>query len=123
MKEVQTVVCTLTDASTFTLTFRGQTTALISSSASAAQVKSALELLSTIGSVTVSYSTGEVACVADGANTISVSYTTQLGNLPPLQATVTDADKLAVVIATSDEGTVEDVTCSDKYVVFKVEIF
>jgi PKD repeat protein len=64
--ETQTVRVTNATAGTFTLTFDGQTTAALPFSATAAQIQTALEALSNLG-------TGDVAATGGPVNTANVS--------------------------------------------------
>lgn len=97
--EVQTI--TITGGPTggnFTLTWRGQTTANIAYNASAANVKSALEALSTVGAGNV-----------DVSGTYAVTFTGVLGNKPqPLivanGAGLTGGTSPAVTVAQTNAG-------------------
>lgn len=102
VNEIQTVACT--SVTTFTLTFRGETTAAISATATTDVVTSALEALSTISTVTVSYSTGTAACGA--GITMSITFTGELGDLPPI------VSPNGYTVATPTPGTRDDLECS-----------
>ena len=86
--EVQTLTCTATSGS-FTLTFRGRTTAPLDFDASGAEVAGALQALPSVGLVAVSQpgaadgSSGG-ACGAE-PRTTSITFLTELGDLPPLR--------------------------------------
>ncbi|GMF13756.1 unnamed protein product [Phytophthora lilii] len=81
--ERQLVQC-IADAGTFTLTFRDETTRNIPFGATAETIKVALEELSTIGEVNVTFSGGAVACSNSINTVIMVDFLTELGDLPPL---------------------------------------
>eukprot|EP00937_MAST-01D_sp_MAST-1D-sp2_P001998 g1998.t1 len=86
--EVQTLTCIATSG-TFTLTFQKATTSAINFDATAATVKSVLEALATITTVGVAFSTGTAACAASPGVGIAVTFTTPVGNQPPITADVT----------------------------------
>ena len=114
------MLCTETAQSTFQLTFRGATTSNIDSHATESEVKAALEALSTIGEVEVTFSSGVEACTTGSTNTMSILFVTELGDLPALTATVTDPALITSIVVDTDGtgtslmGTVENVECSDK---------
>ncbi len=94
----QTVTIAGATSGTFTLSFRGKTTAPIAWNATAAELKSALEAISTIGvgSVTVTGGPGDVAALAITfagglANTPVPAMTADNSALSPLGATATIA--------------------------------
>ena len=84
----ETFTCTAADAaslaSTFTLSFRDQATAAIPAQATAALIKSRLEALSTVGSVTVAFSpaTATSACALTSPPSITVTFLTETGGSP-----------------------------------------
>ena len=85
--QIQTVTCSLgggTSAGSFMLSFRSQKTAAIEYDSTEGEIKDALELLSTIGAVEVTFATGNTeACIGAG-NAIAVNFTSELGNVPAL---------------------------------------
>ncbi|RLN69096.1 hypothetical protein BBJ29_000697 [Phytophthora kernoviae] len=82
--ERQLIQC-VADAGMFTLTFRDAVTTNIPFNAPAATVKAALEELSTIGDVDVTFAGGAAAACSNSVNTvIMVDFLTELGDLPPL---------------------------------------
>lgn len=84
--EVQLIDCKATGG-TFTITFRGETTAAIAFGASAADIDAALEALSTIDYVTTTiHDSGTAACDASGKTT-KVVFTHHAGDLPPMVLT------------------------------------
>jgi len=120
--EIQTIVCTSTSSSsTFRLKFRGRQTTLITASASVSDLKTALENLSSIGTVSVTYSSGvEEACTTDGGNKISIKFMTEYGDLPALETTITNTAEITNFVIDTDgvgdsiKGTLENNSCSDK---------
>ena len=67
------------------MTFREETTSSIAYDATASTVEAALESIDTIGSVTVTFSTGVAACASGGIG-ITVTFLSELGDLPLLVA-------------------------------------
>eukprot|EP00750_Incisomonas_marina_P006213 INCI14372.1.p1 GENE.INCI14372.1~~INCI14372.1.p1 ORF type:complete len:255 (+),score=27.75 INCI14372.1:120-884(+) len=114
VSEVQTVTCEATDDSIaeFTLSFRDETTATIPGDSDTAAVEAALEALPTIGDVTVTFlDDGQNAC-GSGQN-VTVTFVTELGQLPELEATiVSNIDDLVVAVSTT--GTTVNVECANK---------
>ncbi|KAG3253692.1 hypothetical protein PI124_g1773 [Phytophthora idaei] len=120
-REVQTIRCVYTALATFTLSFRGKASPLLSSNMLTADIKAAL---ATIGDVQVSYSAGpnSGACTLSSqpANIISITFISALGDLPPLQV---NADRNTVLlpvftidsdgISGSVRGTNENAECSN----------
>lgn len=96
------------------LTFRGESTDPIPSSASTAQVKAALELLSTITTVAVELggtSTTDTLCTSSG-NTFLISFLTEHGDLPPLTFNLQSIDTFTVQETT--KGNKENIECSGR---------
>jgi hypothetical protein len=84
--EVQVIDCKATGG-TFTITFRGETTAAIAFGANAGAIDAALEALATIDYVTTTIEdSNSAACDGDG-NTIKVVFTHHAGDLPPMVLT------------------------------------
>lgn len=108
--EVQTITCQGTTG-VFQLSFRQATTSSLNFDVSAANLKSALEALGTIGTVVVTYSSGTDEACANG-NTISVTFWNNFGDLPLL--TVTQTDLTSFVIVETTKGSKEEVTCSNR---------
>ena len=112
--ETQTVACRA-DGGTFTLTFRQQTTSAIAYDATAATVQTALQALSTVTSVTVTYSTGVAACSLSTV-TSTIVFTYEQGNLPDLgksSARLTaSSGSVSLVVAETVTGTKNNVECS-----------
>lgn len=107
---------------TFTLTFREATTAAIEWNATAIQIKTALEALSTIDeldAVTVNAS----ACTSDGS-VMEIYFGTEHGDLPPIEADVSNLVGGDIVVRTdgamfangyvSVKGTTESEACSNR---------
>lgn len=118
--ETQTIVCTSSSTTTtFKLIFRGQQTSLIVASSSQSQLKDALENLSTIGQVVVSYSTGNSACTTNGSNKISIQFISDFGDLPALDKIITDVSLITGFVMENDgigdsvKGTLENSPCSE----------
>ncbi|KAL4138227.1 hypothetical protein PRIC2_001734 [Phytophthora ramorum] len=114
--EVQTVSCSA-DGGTFTLSFRGETTLPIPFSAPTAAVKSGLERLLTITSVSVAYSTGTAACGSAG-NDVAVTFHSPSGDLPLLSISASSLTHSTAAVATSivqtTQGTKEDAVCNNR---------
>jgi hypothetical protein len=124
-REVQTFVCAVSAATSFSLTFRGSISAAIASAATAEQLQAALSAIKTVGAVRVSYSSGTTACTATGTNRVSVTFVAALGDLPPLRLVSVSASASALIssfvvstdgVAGSVRGTNEDAECSNKCV-------
>lgn len=136
VQEVQAIQCTAVDG-TMTLTFRQKTTSAISFDATASQVKTALEALTTIDSVDVEYTTGTTLCTSDGTNTATVKFFVPSGDVPPMTfdtsllrlsslvdvgsgtPVILAADGCATGVSTglctySVKGTTESVECSNR---------
>jgi hypothetical protein len=115
--EVQTVTCKANGGS-FTVTFKGKTSALISFNARQSDIVAKLEDISTIGigGVTVSM-ISEQACQPAGA-TWSVTFLDQFGPLPQLtfqQRGLTNGDNpVSLSLVTSTPGTKENAECSNR---------
>ncbi|KAG6977028.1 hypothetical protein JG688_00000758 [Phytophthora aleatoria] len=129
--ERQLIQC-IADAGSFTLTFRDETTTNIPYNAVESDVKVALEELSTIGEVDVTFSGGAVACSSSLNIVVMVDFLTELGDLPPLSGSNTllqdringdarDGSGSLVFVTggdtllgqTSVKGTREDAFCSN----------
>lgn len=97
--EVQTLVCTLLSSSggpSFRLGFRGAVTTSIAYTATAATVTQALQALNTLGTVTVTFNTGATqACSSGAGTTMSVTFRTEHGDVPPLSVALDSATLLA----------------------------
>jgi hypothetical protein len=111
--EVQTLTCTCSGtpctSGTFMLSFRSQTTSAIEHDATAVEVMDALRALNSIGTVEVSFSTGEVACSSSGV-AINVNFTSEFGDLPILVAS--SISVTSVTIVEKQQGTKENIECS-----------
>ena len=86
--QVLNCMCQSTCSGSFTITFRGQTTAAIAHGASTAAVGIALEALTTIDDITIAVrgSSGSTACDADGVSHM-ITFTTEHGDLPAMTVT------------------------------------
>jgi len=112
--EKQTLTCTATSG-TFQLTFRGQTTASIAYDASASGVETALEALSTVGDVDVTFGAGAVACDGTGV-AIAVTFKTELGDVSTISYVITALQGGAgtITVAETQKGDKDNVICSEK---------
>jgi len=87
-REVQSFVCTVAGGNTFTLSFMGKTTTAIAAEATALDVENALEALDTVGDVSVTFTGGQLeACENSVSAKVSVTFESELGDLPPMTAT------------------------------------
>jgi EGF-like domain len=113
--EVQSITCSATSG-TFTLTFRGATTSAIAATADADKVKVALESLATVGIVDVKIGGGATAVCsnAGGGVVTSVSFTTELGNIPAMTADGSGLTGGTVTIATVTDGNGTNEECSGR---------
>lgn len=112
--EVQTIRCSAatTTGERFRIGFRRHVSQWISSNASAAAVEAALENLSTVGSVRVTFSSGKSACepswAYETAAGMSVTFLSELGDVPMMTTepfyNVTETVK----------GTKEEVECANQ---------
>ena len=110
--EVQTVTCIGTYGY-FALTFGGQTTEALEWDSTAAEVETKMnDLSSVVGSVSVAFSSGTVACAASPG--IGMVFTfTDIGNVSPITTVTTPAGKTALaatlelqtLTCTADRGT------------------
>ena len=102
------------------MSFRQAGTSLLSYATSRLNFKSSLELLPTIGTVEVSFdqydhtdenadASTDVACTEDGSNLITVTFTTELGDVPALKFVEDGVDSIEIfadgVTTTNSEGT------------------
>ncbi|EGZ19943.1 hypothetical protein PHYSODRAFT_312849 [Phytophthora sojae] len=120
--EVQTLVCK-GSSGFFNLKFRDAATPQLPFNVPAAALASALEALTTIGKVSVTYSTdtnavtGSPACNAAGSNTMRIEFLTNFGNLPPLRWILDGALTLTISVdgvGGSVQGTKEEAVCSNR---------
>ena len=75
-----------------------------------------LESLLTIGRVNVTYTSGTSLCTTDGSNNATITFLTELGDLPMLSlAKVVSSDGVttSITIEETTRGTKEDLECSD----------
>lgn len=119
VNERQQIICTASGGK-FALSFQKQTTAPISFSASAADIKAKLEALDTVRTVAVSFSAGQTsACSPSGNVLISIEFLEAFGPLPLL---VADTRKLSpspslsplIVISQLAQGTKQSLPCSGR---------
>lgn len=120
--EVQILVCR-GSSGFFTLRFRDAATPQLPFNTPASSLAAALEALTTIGKVTVTYSTnvngatGTPACNAGGSNNIRIEFLTDFGDLPPLRWILDGALTLTISVdgvGGSMRGTKEEAVCSNR---------
>ncbi|RLN26446.1 hypothetical protein BBJ28_00008912, partial [Nothophytophthora sp. Chile5] len=114
--EVQVLTCA-GSSGFFSLKFREATTPQLAFNAPLATLQGALEALSTVGRLLVSYSSGASACTASGSNVIRIEFLTTFGDLPPLRWVLDGALTLAISVdgvAGSVRGTKEEAKCSNR---------
>ena len=85
-KQAINCICQSTCSGTFTLGFRGETTAAIAHNADATAVKAALEALDTLSVVTVALEGGSTVCDNDGSSAL-ITFNTEHGDVPDLAVT------------------------------------
>ncbi|TMW63805.1 hypothetical protein Poli38472_002746 [Pythium oligandrum] len=123
-REIQTIVCQHAAVTTFSLRFRGTSTAPMSSSISATDMQRALRAMKTIGFVRVTYSTGTSACTLTTSgitNKITIEFISALGDVPSLRLDAPPANVALLPVFTIDtdglgtsvRGTVENAECSN----------
>lgn len=112
--ETQTLTCVGTQGK-FSLGFRNLQTANLAFDVSDTELKAALEKLSNIGSVEITYTSkvaavtggstedeiteANKACTSDGSNTVLVKFLTELGDLPELSSVL---DGVTSILVNSD---------------------
>ena len=85
--ETQRLTCIRTDPGSLKLTFRGEKTNAIDATSGPDVVKDALMKLTTIGKIIVTFSDGvDELCPFQSNNDITVTFLTDHGDLPPIQA-------------------------------------
>ncbi|CAM9183112.1 unnamed protein product [Chrysoparadoxa australica] len=121
--EKQTVTCAATGG-TFTLTFRGETTAAIAYTATATEVVASLEALATVSNtynsaISVQYDTGggiTTACTS-GGHSWTVEFLQDFGDLPlmvPTPTLLTHSGTVSLTVAETTPGTKESSPCSNR---------
>nr|AIG55691.1 secreted protein [Thraustotheca clavata] len=121
---VQTLICTATvrpflmnHTGTFTLSFRGAQTTALPYTISSSTLTAILSSIQAFGQVTVTYSNGQVACTANGANTIAITFLTVFGALPSIQYTLNGVTSIVIFndgTSGSVIGTKENALCSNR---------
>lgn len=109
--EVQTIRCTASPASdVFRVTFRQRVSTWIDANASAADVKIALENMSTIGDVTVSITDGHAACDPTWSDPsgLRVTFISNLGDVPLMTT------QPAFNVSETVKGTKEEDACANR---------
>lgn len=124
--ELQLLQCNATGGH-FTLTYKGFTTNAISYNDGVTAFSSALTALPSVKTVVVQFSVGTISCLGSGLNIISVEFTQDFGDLPPITAEaewLTGATGTITPVATQDgkslyesvsvKGTKENEECSNR---------
>lgn len=117
--EVQLLTC-VGVSGFFSLRFRDATTPQLSFNVAASELQRALNALPTIGDVSVSYSSGSIACAPSGfgtTNTIRIEFLTDFGDLPPLRWVLDGALTLTLAadgVGGSVRGTKEEAECANR---------
>ncbi|KAG1683703.1 hypothetical protein DVH05_005427 [Phytophthora capsici] len=120
--EVQMLVCK-GNSGFFNLKFRDAATPQLPFNVPVATLTSALNALTTIGKVAVTYSTdvngvtSSPACNSAGSNMIRIEFLTNFGDLPPLRWILDGALTLTISVdgvGGSVRGTKEEVVCSNR---------
>ena len=127
--EVQQISCTDNDDDgTFRVSFRGEKTDLIHATDTIDELGAALDALSTIESVTVTYSNPSIYMGAPGLDTdalqlcrasgqsISIEFLSPTGHLPSLKVASSDLNRIGGDISVSEhiQGTKEYIECSNR---------
>ncbi len=116
--EQQKISCSDADATgNIVLTFRQQTTGSLGPTATVAEVKSALEALSTVGQVNVETYEADAIDALCGTldspgNAFVVTFLTEHGDVPLIQSVTQYVDSFS--IAQSVQGTKESLECSGR---------
>ena len=114
--EVQVITCKDTDgAGSVVLSFKEEKTVSLSTTSTAADVRTALQNLFSIGVVTVKLFNGtttDTLCSRVRFNQMSIQFNTEHGNLPLLVATPTSIDSITIIESVT--GTKEEITCSGR---------
>lgn len=117
VNEVQMLTCTCAAGCTgsFAFTFRRRTTVNLSPTSTAANLATALAALDTLDTVSVTLSAGTTLCDPTGVAVIttSITFTNMPGNLPQLQLQSLLSTGSTITVATTTDGTREEVTCSN----------
>lgn len=114
-RETQRLLCNATSGS-FTLTFRGATTAAVAATATPAQLQAALEALSTVDGVLVTCASTASVCSA-AINTCLVEFEVPLGDLPPMTVQGTGTHSVTVQsdgTGSTINGTTEWAECANR---------
>lgn len=117
VNEQQTVSCTCASSTcdgTFTIAFRGKTSKRIKETATQQEVLAAVNALSTIGAVMVTFA-GSAACNAPAVGTphnILIEFTKDFGNLPDVSVASTTG--AVVTMAETQKGTKEEIMCANR---------
>lgn len=116
--ETQTIVCTADAASSITATFRDETSVSFPTDVAAdgeLSLQVYVESLRSIGRVNVSYSPGKTEfCTTDGSNEVTITFLTELGDVPDVTFDHAASDGALVSISNTEsvKGTKEALECS-----------
>ena len=109
--EEQTIICTSDATTRVSIGFQSDIPATGESS-----LQVYLESLLTIGRVNVTYTSGTSLCTTDGSNNATITFLTELGDLPMLsldKVVSSDGVTTSITIEETTKGTKEDLECSD----------
>jgi len=106
VNEKQLFKCTASGGS-FVLYYRGKPSDTIAYDATEDEVEAALTYINRLTEVDVSFSTGSAVCNADDINVVTVEFTQNFGEQPPLVAYTDGLDDGAITIKTAG-GTLTD---------------
>jgi hypothetical protein len=113
--ETQNLLCSAGAVGSFSLSFRGKSTALLSTGAKLQALQDALQALTNIGNVTILpdpiLHASNTLC--QGTN-ISISFITEFGNLPQLVPDVSNLISGTVHVATNTNGAGFIMECSGR---------
>jgi len=122
--EVQTITCSHTSGTpSFQLRFRRQVTRPIQHTSTAADIEAALEALTSVGDVTVGFNAAaSQACSTGGTTTITVTFRTENGDVPPIEVVEGAGFSQGVDLtlpgslkaAQASAGTTEHSVCSER---------
>ena len=112
------MTCTSDATTTMEVEFRDETSGSFSSDAPAtgeASFQVYLESLLSVGQVNVTYSSGATLCTTDGSNDATVTFLTELGDLPNLLVRQTSSGTATVSVSVDEnvKGSKEAHECSD----------
>ena len=113
--EVQTIVCSGTDA--FTVTFRGYTSEDIAATSTSIQMQAILLKVKMIQGITVGFTGQTQACTAGAGTTIALTFTQNFGNLPLVtvdSSAGAGVQKNTMTVARTRACTKEELPCANR---------